>query len=59
MTPCIVKYADGKVREEKLLTTSREVDGKLVGHIPATWGKAREMKGDELQQILKEQDTRK
>ena len=59
VTPCIVKFADGKIREVKLLTTFRGLDGKLVGHIPATWGKAREMESNELRHLPQEQEPHK
>ncbi len=46
VTPCTLRFADGKLREVRLLTDFREIDGQQVGHIPAQWGKPREIDVD-------------
>jgi len=44
VAPCIVKFADGRIFEIKMVPQFRKIRGKTLCYIIATWGKAEEVK---------------
>jgi len=47
LVPCIIKLADGKTVETRLVVNYRIINEKPSCVIPATWGKTRAIEGDE------------
>lgn len=41
ITPCVIKYKDGKVKEIGLVVNYHEINGKVSAIIVASWGKAK------------------